>query len=992
MTPCRQALRRITLLATTAVLLCGVEARADAPPQAAPDASAGRLRPAGQYLVEPAAPTVSTLPDGTVLLYGDDPLDFYKNSGGERVATLRNRREHPSAGRVDPGPKLWDPTRRGWRRLPAAPQCVGSPHLHTATTLPGGQVLIAGGLCDGFKMGDDRSPHAAHHKLSLWDAASRSWQAAPDLRQPRIHHSASLLPDGSVLLAGGQSDPALHAGPGEPVLASVELFSRGQVVELPALAAARARHTATVLPGGSVLVAGGFDATGQAIASAELWQPQSRTWRALPPLLSARQGHTATRLADGHVLVAGGVGTDGRALTAVEVWDPLFERWSAGPAMPQPLRGHSAALLASGDVLVAGGASQVEVAPTVWAWLWDKAADAWRPAGMAQPVNDEELARPVTLDPLPDGTARVFAARRIMRWEPAAGAKAGSAAPQWAHGTRPTAVALRDGRLMLVGQQQGDASADWSASLWDPAGDTWVAGGHLLPRLWRHARAIELPTGEVLHVGVDIENRLQCQSWQPAENRWRDCGTATLAFLAEDDITLALLPDGRAVAMADTQEVLVFDAARRQWQPAPVEWAGEGMAYGTPIRAAKPLARIRAPLSGQWLEVNDLAARHWQGKHGRRAHRVEIGGQVTRIVPGRGSPPALLWDAGQQHWSYVLLPGTMGPDAQVLPDGCVISSRPRALFNPLTGKVTPLTEPGIDMLPGRARMTVLRDGTVTFAGTAEGAKDAGAGFFQRRASCAGFEPATADADYMPGVLAIDPLAPVPAAAAGSAPPAVAERNRFLQALDIVLEPGYDRRWLLVALLLPLFVYAATRALRRKRPGSARPSRLWRVLVYGVLLALAVPAVSGWLEFRRGRALVACSEDARDCLDPKTGLLNKARDPAADGLAKAGSTIPCRFVGVWSSRQGSLMHRIELKDDGRYVMDASVVRVGNPAGYTGHWAVQGDAMVWRHEQGAGALDINPIVPRDGKAFTLIEGNGRRTEYELIRAVTSGRCTP
>ncbi len=69
------------------------------------------------------------------------------------------------------------------------------------------------------------------------------------------------------------------------------------------LATARADHTATLLPNGKVLVAGGSSCV---LASAELYDPASGTWTATGSLATARDLHTATLLPNGKVLVAGG--------------------------------------------------------------------------------------------------------------------------------------------------------------------------------------------------------------------------------------------------------------------------------------------------------------------------------------------------------------------------------------------------------------------------------------------------------------------------------------------------------------------------------------------------------------------------------------------------------------------------------------------------------------------------------------------------------------
>src|SRR5207245_1127384 len=72
------------------------------------------------------------------------------------------------------------------------------------------------------------------------------------------------------------------------------------------MSTARYSHTATLLPAGKVLVAGGFNGSGT-LASAELYDPVAGAWSATGSMSTARDGHTATLLSTGKVLVAGGI-------------------------------------------------------------------------------------------------------------------------------------------------------------------------------------------------------------------------------------------------------------------------------------------------------------------------------------------------------------------------------------------------------------------------------------------------------------------------------------------------------------------------------------------------------------------------------------------------------------------------------------------------------------------------------------------------------------
>jgi N-acetylneuraminic acid mutarotase len=122
----------------------------------------------------------------------------------------------------------------------------------------------------------------------------------------------------------------------------------------------RQEHSATLLRDGTVLVAGGArpggTVTGGVEASAELYDPATGSWTATGSMLEERAIHTATLLLDGTVLVAGGSGLAGQS-TSAELYQPTSGTWEAGGSMSPGRTGHSATLLNDGRVLIAGGRS-----------------------------------------------------------------------------------------------------------------------------------------------------------------------------------------------------------------------------------------------------------------------------------------------------------------------------------------------------------------------------------------------------------------------------------------------------------------------------------------------------------------------------------------------------------------------------------------------------------------------------------------------------------
>ena len=297
--------------------------------------------------------------------------------------------------------------------------------------------------------------------------------------------------------------PAAAGAGGVPVLPA------GAVMEVE-----RAAHTATLLADGRVLVTGGIRSGEAALASAELYDPQTRTFRPTGQMTGVRSGHTATLLKNGVVLLAGGFDDEDPVRTA-ELYDPATGRFERTGSLTAPRGGATATLLRDGRVLVAGG--------------YD---------------GDKSLASADLYDP------------RTGRFSKTGAMHAARAAH--------TATRLLDGRVLVTGGNTPDRVLR-SAEIYDPRSGRFAATGSLTIRRHKHAAAL-LRNGRVLVLGGSDEqdwgNRYRtAELFDPRIGRFSRTGLLSQARFKLPD-AVVVTPSGAVLAAGGAQVVDRFRSGR----------------------------------------------------------------------------------------------------------------------------------------------------------------------------------------------------------------------------------------------------------------------------------------------------------------------------------------------------------------------------------------------------------------------------------------------
>ena len=265
---------------------------------------------------------------------------------------------------------------------------TGSMHAaHTqgrATPLPDGQVLITRANSGGDA--------PALPSPELYNPATGTWAVTGQMNTPRIDATATLLPNGQVLVAGG-------SGGGSNALASAELYNpaTGTWSVTGSMRKGRsglngAGASATLLPDGQVLIAGGEDANFNLLSSAELYNPATGKFTPTGSMTTGRVGQSATLLNNGQVLIAGGGGT------ATELYNPATGKFTPTGSMISAHGDNVGTLLPGGDVLVTGKAQ-------TFAELYDPATGQWSNASAGLPacLSNQECRQFSTATLLPTG-------------------------------------------------------------------------------------------------------------------------------------------------------------------------------------------------------------------------------------------------------------------------------------------------------------------------------------------------------------------------------------------------------------------------------------------------------------------------------------------------------------------------------------------------------------------------------------------------------------
>lgn len=846
---------------------------------------------------------------------------------------------------------------------------------HSTLVLKDDRVLVTGGIAVGV----DRPDRLVDAPSEVWSPQTGTWQALSDELRFSAQHAVHVgqLDDGRVLffVTREHGAPEFRVWIWDPARHSVQ--RREVSVQ------ARAGTSALVMPDGRVLL---VDAGAR---RAELWHNATDTTRALAPPPVEGAGWEMLWLRRKQVLLVEAYADEWTMLqksaksSRAMLWDPVSGQWAKIDDLPGVyLRGSALLELEDGTVFVQSSAGDMQLPAASAAWL------------PFEPPAFGVLRRPMTASlALPSPGIGVSSFAHLDRQKKSWRLGPASYVPR----ARPALVELADGQLLVAG-----GGGMQRAERWNPSNGAWSEAA-ALTRGISDPQAVRLPSHVVLLVGRMTADRLACESWDPAQDVWTDCGSFDSQ---QRNFALGQLTDGRALLLFGQDEWLIFDEAQRAWRPAQIH-IGSPTAASTTVSSPTSFGPTTQVWNAPRQTWEDVTAWRVQRQPDLSALRLRDGGILTSRLD--------VWDPVKGSGTNVRLASDQfgfGKQMSLLSDGCALSWPPFALFSPdgARYRVVPGPELGVQ----DTSMAALRDGTVVFAGRPQATHDfAQPGFARVRASCRGLKAFSGEQPAMPGAskampefdLGMTPPAAVSAPAAS--PAAETAWSRWWAGI-------YEYRWVFYILaMLAMGIYLVHRFRRSqwmstqiRLPTTA--TLITRTLGYGLALLFLLPILYAYGNFRTAQHARECLEqlDTRTqakesaltrtqgliaCIDERAGWLERLAYRRAKADVQALPYVPCRYVGIWSAKRPQSEYRVTLKDNGEFLAEPISDPHGAAELVSGSWGFHDDHLIWLYDSGhVWPPDTNPIKPLANDRFELIEANGTRTEYRLIQDLASNSC--
>jgi hypothetical protein len=357
----------------------------------------------------------------------------------------------------------------------------------TSTLLPNGTVLFAGGLTGG----------GATSTAEIYNPAAGTFSSTGSMSVARTGHTATLLSNGLVLIAGGE-----NCNSGCVYYSSAELYNPSSgtfTVAAGSMATPYTGAAAVPLASGKVLIAGGASSGAIFNTIAELFDPNTNLFTPTGTMVNPRQAFTATLLQNGNVLLAGGQLSTGAVTSSAEIFDPTTGLFAATGSMHVARDFHTASLLPNGQVLIAGGGGAVSRPAS--AELYDPASGTFLLTGSLEETRLYHTATALTSGAVViaggfagqllssvesyNPTTAIFTSQSVFM----SVARAGHAATE-----------LADGRVFFTGGQDAFSNVISSAEIYDPVAGTFSLTGSLIQGRFGHTATL-LQNGNVLVVG-----------------------------------------------------------------------------------------------------------------------------------------------------------------------------------------------------------------------------------------------------------------------------------------------------------------------------------------------------------------------------------------------------------------------------------------------------------------------------------------------------------